>query len=121
MGVGEEGVLAPRDAVCRLCLQAGMEDDGEEVYLPSGMDLVCVLAGGCIFPPQVCVCVVQMCKGQCSVGAAPTGSGRRWQGYGFDPRVCAGGCASTWVSLCVWEEELRVSLPPVTVTGCGCT
>lgn len=47
-------------------MQAGMEDDGEEVYLLPGMGLVCVLAGGCIFPPQVCVCVcvVQVCKGQ---------------------------------------------------------
>lgn len=39
------------------------------------------------------------------------------------PWVCAGG--RWWVckrvGVCVWGEELRVSFPPVMVTGCGCT
>lgn len=72
----------------------------------------------------VCVCVVQVCKGQCSRGVAPAG------GAGRD--VCIGrgaaltpGCVQVGVQahgcLCEWEEELRVSLPPVMVTGCGCT
>lgn len=90
-----------------VCLQAGVEDDGEEVYLPPGMGLACVLAGGCIFPPQVCVCVVQVCKGQRSGGAAPAGSAgrgvcigrgtalplgvRRWVLLGVQARGCLCG------------------------------
>lgn len=68
MGLGEKGVLAPGNAVGGLCLQAGMEDDGEEVYLPPVMGLGCVLAGGCIFLPQVCVCVCMWCR--CTRGSA---------------------------------------------------
>lgn len=45
-----------------------MEDDGEEVYLPPGMGLVRMLAGGCIFPPQLCVCVCVWCR--CAGGIA---------------------------------------------------
>lgn len=69
MGLGEKGVLAPGNAGGGgVCLQAGMEDDGEEVYLPPVMGLGCVLAGGCIFLPQVCVCVCMWCR--CTRGSA---------------------------------------------------
>lgn len=103
-----------------LCLQAGVEDDGEEVYLPPGMGLVCVLAGGCIFPPQACVCVyvVQVCTGQCLGGCCTRRQCEEgcvhWQGYGFDPRVCAGRCwwACKHVSVCVCGKRSLGCLCP---------
>lgn len=108
-----------------VCLQAGMEDDGEEVYLPPGMGLGCVLAGGCIFLPQVCVCVCGAgVQGQRLGGVAPAGSAGRGVCIGRGMALTP-GCVQVGVQargcLCVWEEELRVSLPSVMVTGCGCS
>lgn len=80
-------------------MQAGMEDDGEEVYLPSGMGLVCWLKG--LFFHRRFVCVWCRCtKGSAQWVLHPQAVAGIGRGMALTSGVCRWMCKHVGVSVC---------------------